>query len=92
MLRRIAEDADPEVRLTAAAFLLAIDEPFALGVLGRIQDSALGLSSFTAEMTICEWKKGNLWGSICLEGSSRRSASDNFQKLSRSHHLRIEPA
>ena len=57
-LKRIANDSDPEVQISAAALLLAIDELFATELLERIQKSDIGLPSFTAEMTLREWRKG----------------------------------
>jgi hypothetical protein len=58
-LKRICTHHDVEIKILASAALLAIDEPFALQLLGTIAQSE-GLSSFTAEMTIREWKAGNL--------------------------------
>ncbi|RVT98131.1 hypothetical protein EOD41_17320 [Mucilaginibacter limnophilus] len=47
------------VRMTAAIFLLSKYENISLPVLEAIASSE-GILAFTAEMTITEWKKGNL--------------------------------
>jgi len=65
VLKRIAMLDDPETRMLAAAGLLAIDEPHALRILEAIASGLLGTTSFTAEMTVREWKNGALkayWG------------------------------
>ena len=58
-LRRIARSEDLHVRIDAAACLLPLDEPFAIGLLEEIA-SRKGLVSLTAKMTLREWKKGKL--------------------------------
>ena len=59
-LRRIGLTNDLEVRLLAAAALLALDEPLAVGLLTEIAKSESLFASFTAEMTLREWAAGNL--------------------------------
>lgn len=60
MLKRISLNDDPEVRMTAAAALLAVDEPFAVKIFEDIAKDNKGLCSFTAEMTLSEWRSGRL--------------------------------
>ena len=60
LLKRIAANIDIEVQISAAAALLAVDEAYALKILKRIAETKVGLSSFTAEMTLKEWKKGSI--------------------------------
>ena len=63
-LKRIAASDDTNVRSVAATALLAIDEPFAIRLLQEIVDRKAA-GSFTAEMTLREWKRGRLreyWG------------------------------
>jgi len=58
-LKRIAASDDTKVRSIAATALLAIDEPFATGLLQEIVNrNAAG--SFTAKTTLREWKKGRM--------------------------------
>ena len=59
-LKRISRTEDPDVQIMAAAALLALDEPFAIELLERIRDCSPGLPSFTAQMTIQEWKNGSI--------------------------------
>jgi hypothetical protein len=64
-LKRISKTDDPAVQMAAAAALLAVDEQFATELLERIAVSHRGLDSFTAEMTLKEWRRGVLreyWG------------------------------
>jgi hypothetical protein len=65
-LRRIAKASkDPEVQIAAAAALLAVDERFAIDILQQVQNGNSGLPSFTAEMTLREWRAGSMreyWG------------------------------
>lgn len=58
-LKRIAENPDVEVQLEAAAHLLAIDEPYAIHLLEIIANRPAA-GSFTAAMTLREWRKGKL--------------------------------
>ena len=60
ILKHITEIAEPEVRVFAAAAILALDERYALRVLRDVATHEKGLVTFTAEMTIREWKAGNL--------------------------------
>jgi hypothetical protein len=60
ILKRFATHPDVEVRLWACAHLLAIDEPFALCALQKIEKSERGFASITAEYTIREWRAGKL--------------------------------
>jgi hypothetical protein len=60
MLKRIAAHPNTDVQIIACAALLAVDEQFALSALERIADTAPGLASLTASMTIREWRAGNL--------------------------------
>lgn len=46
-------------RMWAATYLLPVIESEALRVLKQISEGR-GIHSFDAEMTICEWEKGNL--------------------------------
>jgi len=57
-LKRISLNDDPELRILAAAALLALDEPYAASVLKAIAALRLGTKSFEAEMTLKEWRKG----------------------------------
>ena len=59
-LKRIALNVNLEVKILAAASLLAVDEQFAIVLLEKIASSQAGLSSFTAEMTIREWRSGTI--------------------------------
>jgi hypothetical protein len=65
-LKRIAATtSDLEVKVLAAASLLAVDEPFACALLEAIRDKDAGLTSFTAKMTLQEWRAGSIreyWG------------------------------
>ena len=56
MLKRIASHFDADVQIIAGASLLAIDEQSALSTLERIANTAPGLASLTASMTIHEWR------------------------------------
>ena len=58
--KRVVMIDDPHVQVIAAAALLAIDQPFAIRILNQFATSALGLVSFTAEMTVREWEAGRL--------------------------------
>ena len=58
-LKRIAETPNPDVQIEAAAALLTIDEPYATSLLEKVVNRR-GSSSFTAEMTLQEWRKGKL--------------------------------
>jgi len=58
-LKRISVNDGPEVQIVAAAALLAIDEAYGVQLLQRTA-TGQGLSSFTAEMTLREWSRGNL--------------------------------
>lgn len=58
VLKRIASHSDVDVRILAAAALLAVDEAYAISVLEDISIGDAGLQSFTAEMTLQEWRKG----------------------------------
>jgi len=58
-LKRIAENPNPDVQIEAAAALLTIDEPYATHLLETVVNRR-GPGSFTAEMTLQEWKKGKL--------------------------------
>ncbi|MBI2682253.1 MAG: hypothetical protein HYX26_03400 [Acidobacteriales bacterium] len=58
--RAVASTDDSEVLIEAAALLLPIDERAALKTLQRISNGNLGIPSFTASMTISEWKAGRL--------------------------------
>ncbi len=60
ILKRIILEDDVEVRIHAAAALLAVDEPFALKVLDEIASTEPGLPSLTAKMTALEWRAGRL--------------------------------
>jgi site-specific recombinase len=57
-LKRIAATNDTEIQIMAAGLLLAVDEDFAIELLERIRDDDPGLASFTAKMTLQEWRKG----------------------------------
>ncbi len=59
-LKRITTASDPEVRTLAAAGILALDEPYALGILEDVAGEGLRLVSFTAQMTIREWRAGSI--------------------------------
>lgn len=60
-LKRILSiTTDPEVKILAAAALLAVDESFARSELERIRDNETGLPSFTADMTLKEWAAGSI--------------------------------
>ena len=60
-LKRVAGSTeDDDVRILAAAALLAIDEPFATELLEQIQMRGVGIPSFTAEMTLHEWQAGSI--------------------------------
>lgn len=58
ILKRLAGHDDLDVRILAAAGLLVIDEPYTIGVLEAISAGDSGLPSFSAEMTLREWRKG----------------------------------
>ena len=60
-LKRIAAaTGDLEVKICAAAALLAVDERFACEILEAIRDKDAGLDSFAAEMTLREWRAGRM--------------------------------
>lgn len=61
-LKRIAAATnDGEVQIAAAAGLLSLDEPHAIELLEKIAARPNGgLVSFTAEMTLSEWRKGGM--------------------------------
>ena len=60
LLKRIVSHSDLDVRILAAAALLAVDEPYAISVLEDVSARDAGLQSFTAEMTLREWRKGSI--------------------------------
>ncbi|MEO5924742.1 MAG: hypothetical protein ABIR70_13035 [Bryobacteraceae bacterium] len=51
---------DVELRLLAAANLLALDEAYAIGVLKEIAALPVGLTSLGAKTTLQEWRSGAL--------------------------------
>jgi len=59
-LKRITTSTDYDIQILAAADILALDENYALQLLERIARQDVGLPSFTAEMTLQEWKSGAL--------------------------------
>ena len=59
--RIAAATNDGEVQIAAAAGLLSLDEPHAIELLEKIAARPNGgLVSFTAEMTLSEWRKGGM--------------------------------
>lgn len=59
VLKRIAETNDLQLRILAAASLLAVDEIYAFKVLEEI--AAMDVAgSFEAEMTLKEWRSGSI--------------------------------
>lgn len=62
--------SNPQVRLTAAAYLLPIFEKESLNVLKEVskEENIIGLC---AEMTIQEWKNGNLKNFYTLQNESK---------------------
>jgi hypothetical protein len=58
-LKRIAQHDDLQVCMHAASALLAVDEDFAIRLLEQIA-ARKGSGSFTAEMTLKEWRKGKM--------------------------------
>ena len=58
-LKRIAGSDDPEVKIIAAAGLLALDEDFAVALLEQVRDTHEGILAATAEMTIQEWRNNS---------------------------------
>ena len=64
-LKRIAMHPDLDVKILAAASLLAVDELYAIALLEQVAAINSGLQSFTAEMTLREWRSGSIrdyWG------------------------------
>lgn len=59
VLKSIAQNSNLDVRIEAAAALLAVDESYAIELLEAIASDP-GLHGFTASMTLMEWKKGSL--------------------------------
>jgi hypothetical protein len=57
-LKRITAHDDLELRMLAAAALLAVDEPYATRVLEEIAMRSVGTRSFEADMTLKQWRKG----------------------------------
>lgn len=60
ILKRIASQPDLDVKVLAAAALLAIDEAYAIQLLEGVCACDAGLQSFTAELTLREWRKGSI--------------------------------
>ena len=58
VLKRIAGSQDAELRILAAAGLLALDEAFATNVLRKIEKGRDSSKAFDAEMTLKEWQQG----------------------------------
>jgi hypothetical protein len=59
-LLRFLNHENESVRLWVSTHLLPYDERQAKDSLKKIADSKTGLNSFSADMTIREWSKGNL--------------------------------
>ena len=59
ILKHIARNSNLDVKIEAAAALLAVDENFAIELLEGIALDP-GLHGFTAAMTLKEWKNGKL--------------------------------
>jgi len=60
--RAAAATEDPDARILVAAALLAVDEAFATTLLEQIRIADVGLPSFTAEVTLKEWRAGAIRG------------------------------
>lgn len=61
LLKRVLDSLrDGEVRVMAAAYLLAVDEGTAFRELEAVAAEESGLVSMNAEMTLKEWKAGRL--------------------------------
>jgi hypothetical protein len=58
--KRLCSGDDVELRLLAAANLLALDEAYAIGILKGIAALPVGLSSLDAKTTLHEWRRGAL--------------------------------
>jgi hypothetical protein len=59
-LKRLCESDDLDLRLLAAANLLAVDEAYAIKQLEAIAAPGAGMKAFEARMTLKEWRKGAL--------------------------------
>lgn len=59
-LKRLCQSADLDLRLLAAASLLAIDEAYAVQQLELMAAPGAGMKAFEAKMTLKEWRRGAL--------------------------------
>jgi hypothetical protein len=59
-LVKLLNHENESVRLWVSTHLLTYDEKLAKDSLKKIADRKAGLTSFSAEMTLQEWSKGNL--------------------------------
>jgi hypothetical protein len=60
LLKRVAAHPSFDVQINAAAGLLAIDEAYAIRLLEEVCRRASGLTSFTAELTLRQWRAGSI--------------------------------
>ena len=58
VLKRIAGSQDAELRIMAAAGLLALDQVFATNLLRKVVQGRDQSKAFDAEMTLKEWQNG----------------------------------
>ena len=58
VLKRIAGSQDAELRIMAAAGLLALDQVFATNLLRKVAQGRDQAKAFDAEMTLKEWQNG----------------------------------
>ena len=61
-LKRLCESTDLDLKLLAAANLLAVNEAYAVGQLEAIAAPGAGMKAFEAKMTLKEWRRGDLRG------------------------------